>query len=70
MFKMFAIVVNVAAGQAQHMVDPQVYPTFEKCTAAIPAKYAAAKEVMNEQPPKVLFALGCGRFESPQLPKA
>jgi hypothetical protein len=60
---MFAIVVNLTTNQAQSMIDPQVYPTFEKCTAAIPAKYAAAKEPMTTLPLQMLFALGCTYVE-------
>lgn len=70
MFKMFAIVVNLATNQAQSMIDPEIYPSFETCTAAIANKYAPAKEMMSKHPPQVLFALGCSRLEAPKLPGA
>jgi hypothetical protein len=70
MFKMFAIVVNLATNQAQSMIDPEVYPTFERCTAAIAGKYAPAKEVMSKHPPQVLIGLGCSYFEPTKLPGA
>lgn len=64
MFRMFAIVVNLATGQSQPFVDPQPYQSFEEGSAAMPAKYAAAKEVMTTQPRRSLIALGCASFEA------
>jgi hypothetical protein len=63
MFKMFAIVVNLATSQSQPIIDPAVYPTFEKCTAAMPARYAAAKEAMSKKPLTILFSIGRAYFE-------
>lgn len=70
MFKMFAIVVNLATNQSQPIIDPEIYPTFEKCSEAMAGKYASAKDAMSQKPLTVLFSLGCAYFEPAKLPGA
>jgi hypothetical protein len=63
MFKIFAVIVNLTTQQAQSVIDPKIYASFELCTAAIVEKYASTKPIMtNIAEHKTLIAMGCASF--------